>query len=336
MVRDGGRGTLTRRTVLGAIAAAALPAAAARADDLRFAHAFGETVLPAPARRVVSLGYTTQDPLLALGVAPLAVRGWFGDMPFGVFPWAQPLLGDAEPVVLVGEVSMERVAALAPDLVVAIGSGISEAEYGVLSRIAPTLVHEKGVGPYGTPWDHLTRTIGRAVGKAAAADALVAGVRETYAAARARHPGWADKTGVAAYHYGGETGAFILPDTRASVLAELGFRPTPAVAALSGPDEFYAALSPEDLSPLDADVLVWVSSFGTAPDLVALPMRKTLNAYREGREVYAGPLAAAAMSFGSVLSLPFVLDLLEADIAAAADGLPETPVASAAAAGLAP
>ena len=49
-----------------------------------------------------------------------------------------------------------------------------------------------------------------------------------------------------------------------------------------------------------------------------------------------GSLVAAAMSFGSVLSLPFALRELEADIAAALDGTPATPVASAVRAGLAP
>src|ERR1051326_1389362 len=41
----------------------------ARAQDgeIRFEHAFGTTVLPKPATRVVSIGYNTQDPLLALG-----------------------------------------------------------------------------------------------------------------------------------------------------------------------------------------------------------------------------------------------------------------------------
>lgn len=53
-------------------------------------------------RRVVSLGYTTQDPLFALGVPPVAVRHWFGDFPYGVGPWAQPYLGGVQPVLLIG------------------------------------------------------------------------------------------------------------------------------------------------------------------------------------------------------------------------------------------
>lgn len=334
------RGKFPRRHFLAGLAAGlALPALhvpRARAADLTFRHTFGEVTLAAPATRVVSLGYTSQDPLLALGLPPLAIRYWYGDYPYGVWPWAQPYLGDAKPDLLTGEVSMERVAALQPDLIVGIGSGITESEYAILSQIAPVLMHEEGRDTYGTPWDVLTLTLGRALGKSAEAEALVAGVRAKFAAARQRHPDWQSKQAVAAYHWSGETGAFIGPDTRKRFLTELGFVPTAGVAALSGSNGFYASISSEDLSPLDADLLVWISSFDKAPDLVNLPLRKTLKAHRDGREVFAGTLLAAAMSFGSVLSLPFALENLENEIAAAMDGDPATEVPSAVAAGLAP
>ncbi|WP_092497900.1 ABC transporter substrate-binding protein [Faunimonas pinastri] len=331
----------SRRQVLAGIASGLLapvlvgstPASASAADELRFTHAYGETVLPAPARRVVSLGYTTHDALLALGVPPVANRYWFGDYPFGAWPWAQPYLDGTEPELLKGEVSIEKVAALRPDLIVAIGSGISRAEYSVLSRIAPVLMQEARYPPYGTPWDALTRTVGRALGRSDEAERLVAATYRTFADARARNPLWAGRTAVAAYHMSGETGAFVGADTRARFLADLGFQPTPAITRIAGPDGFYGALSPEDLSPVDADILVWIAAFAMQ-DLVALPMRKTLRAYREGREVVASPLVAGAMSYGSVLSLPFALKALEADLTAAVDGSPETPVKSAVEAGL--
>lgn len=332
---------LSRRQVLAGIAAGILlsgagHAGAAAADDLRFVHAFGETILPRPAQRVVSLGFTSQDPLLALGVAPVGIRQWFGDAPFGVWPWAQPYLGEAKPVMISGEVSMEIVASLKPDLIVGIGSGISEAEYAVLSQIAPVIMHAVDRPAYGTPWDDLTRTLGRAVGKRERAAQLIAGTRRTFADARARHPEWADRTAVCGYHYGGETGAFTGFDTRATFLAELGFRPPQKLIDLARPDMFYTPLSPEDLSPLDADLLIWVSSFETVPDIVALPMRRTLRAHLEGRELLAGPLIAGALSFGSVLSLPFALGRLEPEIADALDGKADTPATSSVEAGLAP
>lgn len=331
----------SRRAVLaglaGTLLAPRLTGRALAADGaLRFTHVFGETVLPRPAERVVSLGYTTQDPLLALGVTPLAIREWFGNQPHAVWPWAQPLLSGAEPQVLSGEVSMEIVAALQPDLIVGIGGGLSRAEYDVLSQIAPVLMQPEGQSAYGTPWDIQTRMLGRAVGKTAEAEALIDEVHGTFGAARQRHPDWAGRSAVCAYNMGGETGAFTGSDTRATFLAELGFQAPAEIAALASADTFYTGLSPEDLSPLDADLLIWVSPSDHVPDIRALPMRPTLRAHREGREVLAGELVAAALSFGSVLSLPFALEHLEPEIAAALDGDPATPVASAVAAGLAP
>lgn len=330
-----GRG-LTRRAVLGGLAATTLAPAFARAQaPIRFEHVFGETVLPGPAARVVSLGFNTQDPLLALGVAPVAVRAWFGDQPHSIWPWAQPYLGSAEPAVITGEVAMETVASLQPDLIVAIGSGITQDEYAILSQIAPTLMQPPGAASYGLPWDETTRLLARALGREAQGEARIAETRRLFAEARARHPDWEGRSAVAAYHFGGDTGAFTAEDTRGRFLTELGFRVPDAIQTL-GRGNFYASLSPEDLSPLDVDLLVWVSSLDAVPDLAALPMRRLLRAHGAGREVFAGALTAGALSFGSVLSLPFALAALEADMALALDGDPATAVPTAVRAGLAP
>jgi iron complex transport system substrate-binding protein len=310
--------------------------AAAAGESLQFSHAFGTTILPKPAQRVVSLGYVTQDALLALDVVPLAVRDWFGDQPSGVWPWAQPYLKDAKPLLIKGNVSLELVATLKPELIVGIGSGITEAEYAGLSRIAPVLMQPKEFPAYGMPWDEMTRLMGRAVGKDAVADALIAKTRQTFADVRRRHPDWVGRTAVAAYHYGSETGFFASSDTRGHFLTELGFQPSSAARRLDGSTAFYQNLSAEDLSALEADLILWVSSVDAVADLAKLPMRLALKAHAEGREVFAGGLVAAAISFGSVLSLPFAVSELEADIAAAVDGDPKTPVASAVRAGLAP
>ncbi|PWW04144.1 iron complex transport system substrate-binding protein [Hoeflea marina] len=333
----------SRRQVLGGMAAtlfapALLSAtrASAAGGALSFPHAFGTTVLPEPPRRVVSIGYTTQDPLLALDIVPVGIREWFGDQPHGVWPWAQAHLKGADPAVIRGNVSLEAVAVLRPDLIVGIGSGINEAEYASLSRIAPVLMQPPEFPAYGMPWDAMTGLIGRAVGREAAADEKIREAAAILAAMRARHPGWSGRTGVAAYHYGGETGIFAPSDTRGHFLAQLGFEPVPAARHLDKTGAFYQKLSPEDLSALEADLIFWVSSTETAADLAQLPMRRALKAHAEGREVFAGGLLAAAISFGTILSLPFAASELEADIAAAVDGDPATAVPSAVKAGLAP
>ena len=328
----------TRRALLvgAGCAVLAAPAIAQATGTLSFSGPWGETVLGQPARRVVSLGYTTQDPLLALGVAPLAVREWFGGHPYAAWPWAEAHLDGAEPVVLTGEVSAELIAGFNPDLIIGIGSGISRAEYELLSQIAPVLMQGRDQPAFGSPWDADTRRIGRALGRSDKAEGLVAAVRAEFAAMRRRHPDWQRATAVAAWQNGGQTGAFMPGDTRARFFAELGFSLPERLRKLAAVDGFYTTLSPEDLTPLEADLLVWISSFGGAEDIATLPMRRTLDAHLKGREVFADEVTAGALSFGSVLSLPFALKALEPEIVAALDGNPETVVPSAAAAGLLP
>ncbi|PRY75471.1 iron complex transport system substrate-binding protein [Yoonia maritima] len=327
--------TLNRRSFLaGTASVLAAPPALAQSTDLTFQHAYGEITLPAPAKRVVSLGYNSHDSILALGIAPVGIRYWYGDYPYGVWPWAQEHLGDAKPTVMTGEVSAETVAGLAPDLIVANGSGISEAEYALLSQIAPVLMHSDEYSAYGTPWDVGLRTIARAVGKSDLAETIIADVHGKFADIKARNPDWAGKTAVAAWHDGGQTGAFMGEDTRARFFTDLGFRPTEKLTEQTIIDGFYTTLSPEDLSPLDADLLLWISSTDRAPDIANLAMRRTLNAYREGREVFCNQLLAGAVSFGTVLSLPYALEQLEPQMKLALDGDPSTVVPTALEAGL--
>ena len=51
-------------------------------------HKYGSTTLEKAPARVVCVGLTEQDALLALGIVPLAVTKWFGDAPGYIFPWA--------------------------------------------------------------------------------------------------------------------------------------------------------------------------------------------------------------------------------------------------------
>ena len=62
-------------------------------------HKYGSTTITQAPERVVSIGYTDQDALFALGVTPIAIRYWYGDETNAVFPWAQDEAGDAVPEV---------------------------------------------------------------------------------------------------------------------------------------------------------------------------------------------------------------------------------------------
>ena len=85
-----------------------------------------------------------------------------------IFSWATDKLGDAElPEVLedTNGVQVEKVAALAPDLIIGQYSGLTEKDYELLSKIAPTVAQSGDYADYGAPWDEMALTIGMAVGQ---------------------------------------------------------------------------------------------------------------------------------------------------------------------------
>ena len=141
-------------------------ATVAKDGSVTVKHVFGETKIPAPPKRVVSAGFTEQDDLLALGVVPIAVTDWFGGEPFGVWPWAQPKLGAAQPVVLnlADGIQVDQIAAAQPDLIVATNAGLDQDTYTKLSAIAPTIA-QSGQDAFFEPWKDQATAIGQAVFK---------------------------------------------------------------------------------------------------------------------------------------------------------------------------
>lgn len=309
------------------------PAPAAPGFPLTVTHVHGSTEIPAPPRRVVSVGYSEQDTILALGVAPVAVREWFGRQPSATYGWARDAFGDTRPEVLgLGDgLEFERIASLRPDLILAPLGGITAEEYPLLSRIAPTVAHRADLPEYGTPWPELTRSVGRMLGRTEQAEQVVARVQDRFAQTVAEHTEFAGRTAVAAYDFGSTVGAYSpTADPRGRFLADLGFGYPPALGRLFGDGTFFGELSREQLALLDADVVVWVVYREPGDEQVAGieddPVYQTLRVSREARHVFLrdDETVAAAFSFSSPLSLPVVLDGLVPRIAGALDGDPAT------------
>lgn len=291
-------------------------------------HKFGTTEIPAKPLRVVSVGYSEQDDLLALGVKPVAVRDWYGDFPFAVWPWAQDELGDAEPVVMTRDgYDYETIAELNPDIIIGLYSGMSRREYQRLSRIAPTIAQPGEYIDYGTPWDEKHIIIGRALGYEDLAIENVAKVEARFDSLRQQHPEFENKVATVAYYYSGEPGAYSEGDLRSLFLQKLGFQLSPEITELAG-DSFYASFSEERLDLLDNDLLIWLSAGDALQDVEGIALRKQMNFYKEGREVFAGGLLGGAFSFFSPLSLDYLLDTLIPDMVTAIDGDPETQVST--------
>ncbi|MEO1110374.1 MAG: iron-siderophore ABC transporter substrate-binding protein [Pseudomonadota bacterium] len=321
------------RTILTCIVFALCPVGtSADSFPVEIQHQFGTARIENEPKRIVSLSFIGHDFLLALGVAPIALRKWYGTDPYGVWAWGHGALGDAQPVVLQGEIDIEQIAALNPDLILGQWSGMTERDYALLSQIAPTVAPKAEYGDYGSPWQEMQRTVGRATGKSAEAEQLIDRIEGRFQEIRAAHPEWKGATSVMVW--AGQTGAYTDRDIRGRFLEDLGFVVPEAVNERGTLDNLYTLIPAEDLSPIDVDALVWIDSGGSAPVLNRMPLRPTMRAYQEGREVYADPLLSAALSHSSSLSLDYALDRIVPLLEAAIDGDPDTVVPSSRDAGI--
>ena len=276
----------------------------------------------------MTVGLTDQDTVLALGTVPVGITQWFDTHEYGVGPWAEDLLEGETPEVLDADaINAEQIAALDPDLILAVYSAVTEEEYDTLSQIAPTVAQPEEYVDYGVPWQDQTVIIGRALGQQDEAEALVADVEARFDAVRADHPEFEGATGAMATPYQGTVSVYSPEDPRGRFLADLGFTLPADLEELAG-DHFAAELSDENIDMLDVDALVWILNDVQAnlDELHQQPVYGTLAVVSEGREVGVSnfePLGEAT-SFQSVLSLPMLLDGLVPMLAAAVDGDPAT------------
>ncbi len=287
-------------------------------------HKFGSTTLQEKPTRVVSLGYTEQDALFALGVKPAAVRYFFGDETSAVFPWAEDAANGATPEVLnmpYGGLNYEAILALQPDLITAVDAGITQEEYDTLSQIAPVLAQSDEYIDFGTPWQEQVKTFAKAFGEVERGQALVSELETKFEHARQAHPEFAEKTVAVAYKNGGTYGFYTAQDSRARFLEDLGFVVPEALVNLAG-ESFYADLSEERLDLLDQDLLVFLDVPFAADGTTSFaddPLLSQLSAVKEGRVINVTGEEVDALQFGTVLSLDSLLEKLVPEIADAVD-----------------
>ncbi|MFE9910824.1 ABC transporter substrate-binding protein [Streptomyces clavifer] len=106
------------------------------AEKITLTDATGTKVtLDGPAKKVVATEWNVVEDLITLGVAPVGVADVKG---YTAWNTAAPLTGDPKDIGTRGEPSIDTVAALAPDLVVAT-SDLSPAVVKQLRKVAPVL-----------------------------------------------------------------------------------------------------------------------------------------------------------------------------------------------------
>jgi iron complex transport system substrate-binding protein len=291
-------------------------------------HKYGETTIAAAPQRVVTVGLKEQDDCVALGVVPVGSTTWFdldGSKLFG--PWAKDALaGAAEPTVLTDAdgIQFEQVAALQPDLIIGVYSGMKQADYDKLTALAPTIAPLEKYQEWGVPWDAQATVVGQALGRPQRMTALIEDAKKRVQVVKESNPEFGGRTALAATPW---EGVFVYgsQDPRGRLLTDLGFTMPPSLDATIK-DAWGGDLSDENVELLDVDALVWLVEGKGRLEIEANKAYASLDVHKEGREVFTQPGDGMyeAFSFLTVLSIGYLVEQLAPRLKNAVDGDPVT------------
>ncbi|CAN5310635.1 iron-siderophore ABC transporter substrate-binding protein [soil metagenome] len=299
--------------------------AAPAAFPVTIDHAFGSTTLEKKPTRVVTIGWGSADAALALGVVPVAIpyQSYGGDSS-GVLPWIKDALDklDAKTPTILPESQddppYEDIAAANPDVILAVYSGITDAQYKLLSQIAPTVAYPDQA--WSTPWRDVVTTVGTALGESAKATKVLSDIDAQVAAKAAAHPEFQGKSLAAVWDVSNTFYVYKKADPRVEFMLDLGFTNAPAVDELAnGESTFYYTLSYEQLDKLKSDVVVSYSDTQKEADaFLASPKDLAIPAVKAGAVAQlVGTSFIASVSPPTALSLPWGLDTLVDQLAKA-------------------
>ena len=291
-------------------------------------HAFGETVIPAKPQRVATVASGNHEVPLALGVVPvgMAAANYGDDDGDGLLPWVAGRLGElgAEPPVLFDEgdgIDFEAVAATRPDVILAAYSGLTQADYDTLSRIAPVVAYPDGA--WTTEWRQMICMNSTGMGMAAEGEALIARMEAAIAEAVARHPELDGKTAMFVTHLDSTNLSVVnfysAHDTRVKFFQDLGLAMPASVVEATQPGQFFGSVSAERIDAFeDVDILVTYGGADLMAAMRADPLMAHMPAVANEAVVMLknDPMGNAANP--TPLGLPYVLEDYTALLAEAA------------------
>jgi iron complex transport system substrate-binding protein len=317
---------ILRSLVFATLLAATPTLAFAQNFPVTLEHAWGETTIDAEPKRIVTWGWGNEDAVIALGVTPVGIPFHaYGGGEDGIKPWLEEALAKVEgdkPTVLENssEPPFEQIAALEPDLILAVFSGITEEQYALFSAIAPTVAYSGDA--WSTPWQDVTTIVGKALGKADEAEALVAETTTWLESEVAKHPALKEITFASANDYDGSIAVYAPLDARMKFLTDLGLTLDPSVAELAPNDgAFYYSLSYELFDDLKGDIFVTYYEEQSSLDewLAKSYVVNYPPIANGGLAALVGTENVAAVSPPSVLSLRWGFETYLDVLAAAAD-----------------
>ncbi|MDQ1014595.1 iron-siderophore ABC transporter substrate-binding protein [Streptomyces afghaniensis] len=303
--------------------------AAAGAFPVTVEHAFGTTKVTEAPKRVVTVGYTDDQSVLAFGIKPVGMTDQYPN-PAGKspdintqWPWVKDKWGGALPEVIMKNgdsgPNYEKIAALRPDLIIAVYSEIDQAGYDKLSRIAPTVARTKAEKePFSAPWQDNALHIAKALGKAEEGGKMVQDIQGKLDAAKKAHPEFAKQKAVVLSWYENSVAPFTSTDVRGRLVTGIGFKYQTEIDKVAD-GSFYTKLSPERVDLVDVDRIFVINDKADTAALKKFKLFANLDAVKKGNVSYLldseGPAVGAAISQGTLLSMPYAVDELVKSVA---------------------
>lgn len=295
---------------------AAAESAASGAFPVTIEHVFGSTTISEKPERVVALGVSDADVLLALGTVPVANTG-YQYYESGLGPWTKDAVGDAKLTYLESdsEPNLEQLASLNPDLIVGVTAAFDANTYTQLSKIAPTIARPAGTAEYAVGRAEQTELIATALGQKERGIALNRETDEALRAAITANPSFAGKTGVAVLPYDGQYAVYGPREGRGQFLTSLGFSIPEEITKLDDGVSFFVPVSAENVRTFDGDIILVLGPDETYDAVAENPAMASLAAAQHHGIIATTLDERGAISFNSVLSIPWALNSIVPRIA---------------------
>lgn len=268
---------------------------------------FGTAIVKSQPKRIIALSYE-EDTLATLGITPIAYakNEYKSD---GVFPWLQGKIDLSKSAALdtSGDLNLEQIAALRPDLILATNFYSLADYYDRLSKIAPTVGYTDDAGI--ATWQENSTIIGKAVGRDADVQKAIAGTAKIIQGVKDGLPGLAGRTFSYSFYY--EPGGLAVIDDPKTVsvqlYGELGMKLAPGVTT----NVVDRSLSMEKIEALDADfLLIGFATPALKTEMNANKLFAAIPAVKAGRVLQVDAFTAGAVNNPTILNIPWQLDQL--------------------------
>lgn len=283
-------------------------------------HQSGETCIPHNPKRIVVTSADILDPVLALGVKPIAAPE-----PNLLHSQGRHLGDRVEDIISLGKengISLEKIVNLKPDLI--LGFEIDPEKYKLLSKVAPT-VSIQVLEPVGQKWKETFQKLAEFLDKSKEAEIKLAQYhqRVTQLKQNVEKRFGGTTVSVARFYADGQIRFNTVFHFSVSILQEVGFSAPPQQVPFANTANRYAVfISLEKLELLDADILFVTLDPGSETyfkEYQENPLWKKLNVV-QNNQVYT--VDSSYWYGGSILGANAILDDVEKYIFSSSSSTP--------------